>query len=419
MPQRSLSEWLTLLQNRHPTEIELGLGRIRLVARELGLVDVPDRCSPAKTIVTVAGTNGKGSCVAVLQALLTTAGYRVASYTSPHLINYRERIVIDGQCVSDEAICESFEQIERARGRTSLTYFEFGTLAALLLMARVELDVAILEVGLGGRLDAVNILDADIAIVTGVALDHQEWLGDDLNQIAGEKAAIARPGKPLICGDSNPVVGLTGTVERIGATLMINGRDFSASQFAPLPEVPLPPASIACALQATALITGLRPPEVNTDAIGHVVVPGRFQKMMIDGVPVVLDVAHNPQAAILLADRLSSASGHLLAVVGIMADKDIANILAPLRSLVKNWYFCSIPGQPRAADGGMLLSMLYNASEPLTIKTSICSSPLSGLESALVDAAPGDQVVVFGSFFTVGPILDWWQNLPKGKKHAE
>ena len=174
MPQRSLSEWLTLLQNRHPKEIELGLGRIRLVARELGLVDVPGSRSPAKTIVTIAGTNGKGSCIAALQALLAAAGYRVACYTSPHLINYRERIVIDGHCVSDEAICEAFEQIEQSRGQTSLTYFEFGTLAALILMAREELDVALLEVGLGGRLDAVNILDADIAIVTGVALDHQE-----------------------------------------------------------------------------------------------------------------------------------------------------------------------------------------------------------------------------------------------------
>ncbi|WP_297187245.1 Mur ligase family protein [uncultured Porticoccus sp.] len=419
MPQRSLSEWLTLLQNRHPKEIELGLERIRLVARELGLVDVPDRRSPAKTIVTIAGTNGKGSCVAALQALLTAAGYRVACYTSPHLINYRERIVIDGHCVSDEAICEAFEQIERASGCTSLTYFEFGTLAALLLMARAELDVAILEVGLGGRLDAVNILDADIAIVTSVALDHQEWLGDDLNQIAAEKVAIARAGKPLICGDPNPVAGLISTADKVGAILMMNDRDFSARQFAPLPETSLPPASLVCALQATSLITGLPPAEVNTSAIGGVAVPGRFQKVIINGVSVVLDVAHNPQASALLADRLNSASGHLIAVVGIMADKDISNILAPLRSLVKSWYFCNIPDQPRSADAGMLSSMLYNASEPFSAKTSVCSSPLNGLESAILEATPDDQVVVFGSFFTVGPILDWWQNLPKGKKDVE
>ncbi|WP_339642268.1 Mur ligase family protein [uncultured Porticoccus sp.] len=419
MPQRSLSEWLTLLQNRHPKEIELGLGRIRLVARELGLVDVPDRRSPAKTIVTIAGTNGKGSCVAALQALLTAAGYRVACYTSPHLINYRERIVIDGYCVSDEAICEAFGQIERARGSTSLTYFEFGTLAALLLMARAELDVAILEVGLGGRLDAVNILDADIAIVTGVALDHQEWLGDDLNQIAAEKAAIARAGKPLICGDANPVAGLISTAEKAGAKLVVNGRDFSARQFAPLPETSLPSASIACALQATSLITGLSPAEVDTSAIGAVAVPGRFQKVTINGVSVVLDVAHNPQASALLADRLNSASGHLIAVVGLMADKDIPNILAPLGPLVKSWYFCNIPDQPRAADAGMLSSMLYNTSGQISARTRICSSPLNALESALHEATSDDQVVVFGSFFTVGPILDWWQNLPKGKKDVE
>ena len=419
MSQRSLGEWLTLLQSRHPTEIELGLGRIRLVAGELGLVDVPTRRLPAKRIVTVAGTNGKGSCVAALQALLTSAGYRVACYTSPHLIDYRERIVIDGHCVSDDAICEAFEQIELARGRTSLTYFEFGTLAALLLMAREELDVAILEVGLGGRLDAVNILDADIAIVTGVALDHQEWLGDDLNQIAAEKAAVARANKPLVCGDLNPPAGLFGAAEKAGATVMVNGRDFSASQFAPLPETSLPPASIACALQATSLITGLSPTDVNVDAIGNVAVPGRFQTLTINGVPVVLDVAHNPQAAAWLADRLNNATGHLIAVVGIMVDKDIPNILEPLRSLVKSWYFCNLPDQPRAADAGMLSAMLYNASESLSAKTSVCSSPLNGLESALLEAAPGDQVVVFGSFFTVGPILDWWQNLPKGKKDVE
>lgn len=414
MPQRSLSEWLTLLQNRHPKEIELGLERIRLVARELGLVDMPGSRSPAKTIVTIAGTNGKGSCVAALQALLTAAGYRVACYTSPHLINYRERIVIDGHCVGDEAICDVFEQIEQARGRTSLTYFEFGTLAALLLMARAQLDVAILEVGLGGRLDAVNVLDADIAIVTGVALDHQEWLGDDLNQIAAEKAAIARAGKPLICGDPNPVAGLISTAEKVGAKLMINDRDFSASQFAPLPETSLPPASMVCALQATSLITGLSPSEVNTLAIAHVAVPGRFQKVTVNGVPVVLDVAHNPQAAALLADRLNSASGHLIAVVGLMADKDIQGVLAPLRPLVKSWYLCNIPDQPRAADAGMLSSMLYNADQSPLVKITVCSSPVNGLESALIEATPGDQVVVFGSFFTVGPVLNWWQNLPKG-----
>ncbi|WP_438952349.1 bifunctional folylpolyglutamate synthase/dihydrofolate synthase [Porticoccus sp.] len=419
MPQHSLSEWLTLLQNRHPREIELGLGRIRLVARKLGLVDVAERRSPAKTILTIAGTNGKGSCVAALEALLTSAGYRVACYTSPHLIDYRERIVIDGHCASDEDICDAFDQIEQARGRTSLTYFEFGTLAALLLMARAALDVAILEVGLGGRLDAVNILDADIAIVTGIALDHQDWLGDDLNQIAAEKTAIARAGRPLVCGDPNPVAGLIGTAQKIGAKLMINGRDFSISQFAPLPGTTLPLASLACALQAASLVTGLLPSALNTDAIGHVAVPGRFQKLVVNGVPVVLDVAHNPQAAALLAERLSSTSGRLMAVVGTMADKDIQGILEPLKSLVKSWYFCDIPGQPRAASAGRLSSMLYNASEPSAVKTRLCSSPVKGLESALLDAVPGDQVVVFGSFFTVGPVLDWWKNLPKGKKHAE
>ncbi|TNF01785.1 MAG: bifunctional tetrahydrofolate synthase/dihydrofolate synthase [Gammaproteobacteria bacterium] len=400
MPPRSLSEWLGLLQQRHPTEIELGLSRVGRVARTLQCL------SPAKTTVTVAGTNGKGSCVAALDALLTARDYRVGCYTSPHLVDYNERIVIQGVQATDEAICDAFERIEEARGDTSLTYFEFGTLAALILMSEADLDVAILEVGLGGRLDAVNIVDADIAIVTSIALDHQDWLGDDLNRIGAEKAAVARPGCPLICGDENPVQGIVDVASDIGATLLINERDFSMRQFQPVSELRLPQNSAACALQAASFIIGLRARDIDTQPLSGVQVAGRFQKLTVQGVPVILDVAHNPQAAALLSQRLTPLQGKLIAVVGMMADKDIVGVLKPMIPLVRNWFPCSIPEQLRAATEGNLEALLYNAGAATNGNVYCCPSPVSAFEKALQHAEEGDTVVVFGSFFTVGPILE-------------
>jgi len=404
MLPRSLSEWLGLLQQRHPTEIELGLSRVGRVARGL-------RClSPAKNTVTIAGTNGKGSCVAALQALLMDQGYRVGCYTSPHLIDYNERIVIQGEQASDEAICQAFQRIEEARGDTSLTYFEFGTLAALILMSEAELDVAILEVGLGGRLDAVNIVDADIAIVTSIALDHQDWLGDDLDRIGAEKAAIARPGRPLLCGDSSPVKGVIHTAADIGAILLVNDRHFSLGQFQSVPDHRLPANSVACALQATHMITGLPASDINTQPLSLVQIPGRFQETSVAGVPIILDVAHNPQAAGLLAERLVPQKGRLLAVIGMMADKDIIGTLQPMIPLVRAWFPCSIPEQLRAATEGNIEALLYNAGAAANGEVYCCSSPLSAFEKALQHAGEGDRVVVFGSFFTVGPILEHIQS---------
>ncbi|MDP1519395.1 bifunctional tetrahydrofolate synthase/dihydrofolate synthase [Porticoccus litoralis] len=404
MLPRSLSEWLGLLQQRHPTEIELGLSRVGRVARDLQCL------SPAKNTVTITGTNGKGSCVAALQALLMDQGYRVGCYTSPHLIDYNERIVIQGEQASDEAICQAFQRIEEARGDTSLTYFEFGTLAALILMSEAELDVAILEVGLGGRLDAVNIVDAGIAIVTSIALDHQDWLGDDLDRIGAEKAAIARPGRPLLCGDDFPVEGIVRTAADIGATLLVNDRDFSLGQFQSVPDHRLPANSVACALQATHMITGLPASDISTQPLSLVQVPGRFQEASVAGVPVILDVAHNPQAAGLLAERLVPQKGRLLAVVGMMADKDIIGTLQPMIPLVRAWFPCSIPEQLRAATEGNIEALLYNAGAAANGEVYCCSSPLSAFEKALQHAGEGDRVVVFGSFFTVGPILEHIQS---------
>ncbi len=415
MTQHSLNEWLSLLEARHPTEIEFGLDRIGRVALQLGL----SHSMPGKKVITVAGTNGKGSCVAALESILLAAGYRVGSYTSPHFIDYNERICLNGQSVSDQTICAAFERIESVRGDTSLTYFEFGTLAALLIMDQADLDVVVLEVGLGGRLDAVNLIDTDIAIVTSLALDHQDWLGDDLNQIAAEKAAIARSGRPLIYGDVTPVPGLLVAAGEIGAQLLLNGRDFSLTEFNVPANTTLPPCSVACAVQAVKLIDTSLPDATIEQGLQEVNLLGRFQQVDLEGVRLILDVAHNPQATELLAQRLRtqklpSVDQKIIAVSGIMADKDIPAMFLPLVPLVKDWFFCDIPGQPRAADARKLSTLLYNVNGSNEVNVVESKSPVAALQAALANANIGDSVVVFGSFFTVGPVLEWLDQAQKG-----
>ncbi|MDX2348863.1 MAG: folylpolyglutamate synthase/dihydrofolate synthase family protein [Porticoccus sp.] len=420
MTQHSLSEWLSLLEARHPTEIEFGLDRIGRVAVQLGL----SHSMPEKKVITVAGTNGKGSCVAALESILLAAGYRVGSYTSPHFIDYNERICLNAQPVSDQTICAAFERIESVRGDISLTYFEFGTLAALLIMDQADLDIVVLEVGLGGRLDAVNLIDADIAIVTSLALDHQDWLGDDLNQIAAEKAAIARSGRPLIYGDVTPVPGLLVAAGEIGAQLLLNGRDFSLTELNVPANTSLPPCSVACAVQAVRLIDPSLPNATIEQGLQAVTLLGRFQQVDLGGVRLILDVAHNPQATELLAQRLlahrlrtqklSSVDQKIIAVSGVMADKDISGMFLPLVPLVRDWFFCDIPGQHRAADARKLSALLYNVSGSNEVNVVERKSPVAALQAALAHANIGDSVVVFGSFFTVGPVLEWLNQVQKG-----
>jgi dihydrofolate synthase/folylpolyglutamate synthase len=372
-----------------------------------------------KKVITVAGTNGKGSCVAALESILLAAGYRVGSYTSPHFIDYNERICLNAQPVSDQTICAAFERIESVRGNTSLTYFEFGTLAALLIMDQADLDVVVLEVGLGGRLDAVNLIDADVAIVTSLALDHQDWLGDDLNQIAAEKAAIARSGRPLIYGDVTPVPGLLVAAGTIGAQLMLGGRDFSLTEFNVPANTALPPCSVACAVQAARLIDTSLSDATIEQGLQAVNLLGRFQQVYLEGVRLILDVAHNPQATALLAQRLrtqkfSSVDQKIIVVSGVMADKDIPAMFLPLVPLVKDWFFCDIPGQPRAADARKLSTLLYNVNGSNEVDVVESKSPVAALQAALAHANIGDSVVVFGSFFTVGPVLEWLNQVQKG-----
>ncbi len=420
MPQKlTLPEWLQLLEKRHPTEIDLGLERVGLVAERLAVGRI------APTVVSVAGTNGKGSCIAIMQHLLTSAGMRVGSYTSPHLIHYNERICIDGEPVEDALIVNAFEKIEAARGEISLTYFEFGTLAALLILQSQQVDVALLEVGLGGRLDAVNIVDADFAVVTTIAQDHQDWLGTDLAVIAYEKACIARAGRPLIYGDSECYSTVTALCEQRSAQLFRRGSQFYAEQqgtgltvtcqradggsvsYDDLPLTPLPNESLLCALQ---VITLMQLPEIDSRQVARSIsdthIPGRCQQLDIDGVRVILDVAHNPAATQRLAEQLqtnaaASERGKLKAVVAAMADKDIAAMLAPLRSMVDGWYPAEISAMSRAISAQQWQTILYNVP--------VFNSVEQAFEAAMRSAESGDTLLVFGSFYTVGPVLAWLQ----------
>lgn len=431
-PPTRLDEWLALLEQRHPTEIELGLERIAAVAQRAGIG------KPAAQVITVAGTNGKGSCVATLAALLRHAGLRVGVYTSPHLVHYNERIALPDGNADDAAICASFARIEQARGDISLTYFEFGTLAAFDLMARANCEIAILEVGLGGRLDAVNLIDADVAVITAIDLDHQDWLGDSRERIGVEKAGIARPGQPVIVADPAPPQAMLARLEAVGAQPLLLGHDFgvldergtlqSADRLLPAlhplsvrlrtaagtlenraftgwPELPLP--SVLCALQAAWLLdrSGAVERAVQSQ-LPPVRLAGRWEKRSWRGREVWLDVAHNAAAARLLAERVQRArrtasNVRFHGVCGIMADKDAAEILAPLTGVLTSLELTDLPGMARAARAADLAQIV--ACEPLD--TGCSPDPEAALEAAVTRARPEDRILVFGSFFVVGPVL--------------
>ena len=431
--QRSLAEWLRLLEVRHPCEIDLGLARIAKVAQALKLH------RPAAQTISIAGTNGKGSAVAIMEAMLLRQGRRVGAYTSPHLLRYNERVRIDGQPVADSALCEAFVQIEAARGAISLSYFEFGTLAALLLFQQAGLDVALLEVGLGGRLDAVNIVDADVAIITSIALDHESWLGNSREQIALEKAGIARANKPLICADSDMPETLLSQLMTLGAQpYLLHSREFSYQQKGagltvsctdtagdlhvytdlPLPHVPLP--SALCAVQALLLIGELVVEEDVRQVFKETRLSGRLQQLSFQGKSIVLDVAHNPAAATLLADNFKhQQSGRSHALFAVMADKDIAGIVSPLCPLISHWHLAELPDISRAAKPEDVADILRGG-ELSTAKLSVYSDVKAALEGALQQMESADRLLGFGSFFTVAEILAQLEAElePKGKNNG-
>lgn len=412
----SLAAWLGWLEHNHPQEIDLGLARVACIAERMSLLN------PTATVVTVAGTNGKGSCVTTTSALLSAAGYSVGVYTSPHLIHYNERIVVNGTPVSDEEICSAFAAIHAACQQTSdehpepvsLTYFEYGTLAALEIFRRREVTAMVLEVGLGGRLDAVNIIDADLAVITSIALDHTDWLGDNRDSIGYEKAGIMRAGKPAICADFSPPTTVLEQAAIVGAELYLINRDFGysetgeelwswwsgADEYAgqPLPKLPLP--SVAAALQVARLL-GLDLQGLDAfKRVAALSVPGRFQILNWKDRQVILDVAHNPAATAYLVERLvqnAQPSSRIHAIVAMMSDKDRMQSLANLKGRVQHWYLADLSYIPRAATVEQMRQTLVD----LGLVTEHSGSVAECLDAALENTNPGDRILVFGSFYTV------------------
>lgn len=403
----SLPDWLAYIERQHPQSIALGLDRVRQVFSALKIkISCP--------VVTVGGTNGKGSTCAMLESVLGFAGYRTGLYTSPHLLRYNERVRIAGREAEDATFAEAFAEVESARGSIPLTYFEFGTLAAFVLFSKANLDAAVLEVGLGGRLDAVNVVDADCAVLTSVGIDHVEFLGDTRETIGAEKAGIFRAGRPAVVADPDPPRSVLGS----DAKLLLLGRDFGyqpqgtqwsywgpAGKRSGLAHPALRGAmQLRNASAAFAALDALREklPIAMQDvrrALAEVTLPGRFQ--VLPGRPqVVLDVAHNPEAAAALAANLgdSGYSPETIAVFGMLRDKDIAGVVRAVASRITRWHLATLPG-PRGADAGLLAGVLRE----LRIQTPIAEhgSVAEALAVAKNEAAENDKIVVFGSFLTV------------------
>lgn len=421
----TLEGWLSHCERLHPQNIELGLERVREVARRMALrFDCP--------VITVAGTNGKGSTCAMLEAVAQQAGYRTGVYTSPHLLHFEERCRVHGESVNSSDLMAHFHYVEGCRCQNGndilLTYFEFTTLVILRLMSFALLDVVILEVGLGGRLDATNIIDADCAIITSIDIDHTEYLGPDRESIGREKAGIMRTGRPVVVSDPMPPQSVIDHAREIGADLWRFGQDFNFSgdkqqwswagrgrRYAGLAYPALRGANqLMNASGVLAAFAALRErlpvtAQAVRNGLALVELPGRFQ--IVPGQPtLVLDVAHNPHAVAALAANLDAMgffpTTH--AVFGAMADKDLAVMFAQLGPLVDRWYFTDLP-TPRAA-AGAVLQQKWNALQATTsgarqVHSSVHASPMQALQAAAEAADPADRIVIFGSFYTVGGVL--------------
>ena len=402
-----LDQWLTYLEQVHPSNIELGLERVAEVFCNLQL-DISQR-----TVISVAGTNGKGTTCAFIEQALLMSKHSVAVFSSPHLLDYRERLRVEGAMLTEKAHCQAFLKVDKARGDTLLTYFEFGTLAALQLMADSKADYLLLEVGLGGRLDAVNIVDATIAVITSIDLDHQDWLGDTKELIAIEKAGIFRANIPAVIGEPYPPTSLVDAALSYQVKPLWQGSDYhyqiDAQGFhwqgvnrcydhLPVPNIPVQNASTA--LQVIEVL-GL---QLDNKQMAHVIkqtsLPGRRQVIHIEPT-VMLDVAHNPQATSLLAFDINNMNyKRVIAVVGMLADKDIKATLAPMLSVVSIWH-CATLDVPRGAQSSRLVSAVFSTKQKVLGYESVEVAYKCALEKAEKD----DLVVVFGSFFTVTNIL--------------
>ncbi|MBL4762699.1 MAG: bifunctional tetrahydrofolate synthase/dihydrofolate synthase [Gammaproteobacteria bacterium] len=427
----SLQAWLSWQETLHPNEIDLGLERVAIVRDRLA-ISFDD-----SIVIIIAGTNGKGSAVAMYESILLAAGYRVGAYTSPHLLTYNERIRVNGVCVADELICDSFQRIDTARQDTSLTYFEFGTLAALDIFSRVHLDVVLLEVGLGGRLDAVNVIDADLVHFASIAIDHEQWLGSDRETIAAEKAGVLRQGVAAVCADQHPPAALLQAAKHLSVDLKVRGRDFfhtrqgegfgyNAGEIAL--TIPLLGADGDYQqANASSVIAGLHELALADVSVAFIQqglarcrIAGRLQTISSEPT-IILDVAHNPDAAeqLLAALTAEDAAKNCIAVVGMMKDKDIHQVLAIMSPLVQRWCFTELASE-RAASAEDLCDIARQLPE-----NNFCgayANVAEALQSALhvkkhgkqnskqVSKETGDvRIVVFGSFYTVADAIKFFQ----------
>lgn len=391
---KTLAQWLTLIESYHPSEIELGLARLQKVWQAMA-------CPVNAKVVTVAGTNGKGSTCAYIDALLSSHGAKVGRYSSPHFHRFNERILIAGEPVTDDALVTAFEVVDQARRKTPLTYFEFTTLAAFYLYSQASLDVWVLEIGLGGRLDAVNIIDPDVSVLTSVGLDHQGYLGDTLAEIGREKAGICRAGRPFVIGLEQPPESVLQVAESTGAKVLQRGVDFTdqgplvlsnGAQFE-CPAVKLPTINIVTALQAVQCIQPLDKHKV-AEALANAQLVGRMQSIARNGCRFLLDVAHNPQAAENLCQQLA---GQQFAIVFAgLADKDLAGVVKALSPLARDWYFAGLD-VPRGLSAEQLRGLMNQNGH-------FFDQPEQAISAA---AKSGANVLVCGSFYTVSAALSW------------
>ena len=457
-----LNDWLSWQESLNPAEIDLGLARISTVLQQAGLATTFN--SP---LITVAGTNGKGSVVAALESIAITSGLTVCSYTSPHIFKYNERIKINGEAIDDTRLCEAFAHIDEARGEAELTYFEFGTLAAIDIFHRQHADLVILEVGLGGRLDAVNIMDSDVSIITSIAIDHVDWLGDNREAIAYEKAGVFRANKPVICGESNPPASMVKRADSLQCEFLQLGRDYHVvnSESAEgmwslkngqrdITDLPKPSllgefqrSNVATALMALLTLDtkGLLPTTYDlydkqqlSQALRHIVLPGRFQKLH-DAPAVYVDVAHNPEAAKALAAQLklseTQSQGRTWAIVAMLADKDIEAVLQNTQDEIDCWCFAGLPDVSRGLSVQALLEslscsdlvqqnseLLSGASTKIqhdlvTNQCTILSDTISlsatvaiACKQVLSKAGKDDRIIIFGSFYTVKEAMQFFSD---------
>jgi dihydrofolate synthase/folylpolyglutamate synthase len=412
----TLAQWLHWQETLHPRQIDLGLERVSRVASRMGVLQ------PAPTVITVGGTNGKGSSVAMLEAILRAAGHRVGSFTSPHLLRYNERIRIDGAEIADEHLCTAFQAVDEARVDTTLSYFEFGTLAALRSFCDASLDAVLLEVGMGGRLDAVNVVDPDIAMVTCIGVDHVQWLGNDRESIAREKAGIFRKGRPAISCEVEPPASLIAAAHESGAVWHGLGDQFEyategqywnwrgpATRHAGLPLPALPGLHQLANASGVLMTIELLPERLLVSEVairkglGDVVLPGRCQRIP-GAVETILDVSHNPHGAARLAGLLGQypCAGRTHLVLGMLDDKDVGGFVKTLSALVDEWYPAGIDN-PRGLSCDALCRRMPG--RLLADRIHPCADVAAACGLAEARAAPGDRIVVCGSFFTVAAAL--------------